>query len=170
MSKGVYIQDNITKDLKNMQHQFKNTTITVGIDEGAPQKTKTAAYIQEFGFTSPGIPVTPAMRRWFAFRGTPLRAETKYIKIPARPFISGGISKFRANILGKSGSLMKEVYAGKITMDTAADNLGQFIVAKIKDYRAILKAGDRHPITMQDRFQRKKDTQINKYLTYSITK
>lgn len=61
----------------------------------------------EFGAT---IPVTPAMRSWFAGQGYPLKGSTRFIRIPARPFVRPGVENALAS--SEVGELFDTLFIG----------------------------------------------------------
>lgn len=127
----------------------KTMTLEIGIDASTNPQDIMKAIINEYGYDSPGIPVTPAMRRWFAAQGFPLKASTRYIKIPARPFISKGIYDNLDEIWRMLDDLIELVRAGKIRVPMAFNILGAFIVEKIQGYIDVNSAKANHPLTVQ---------------------
>ncbi len=76
-------------------------TVFIGVKKTAKNKDGTSeaniAAVHEFGCT---IPVTSKMRAYLHYQGIHLKSSTKYISIPARPFLSPifSSSEFRAKI------------------------------------------------------------------------
>lgn len=135
--------DTLLKDVS------QNITLEIGIAADADPETIMKAVINEYGYDSPGIFVTPAMRRWFAAQGYPLKRSTTYIKIPARPFISAGIYDNLEDIWEKMDTFVDEIHAGVITPREALDILGGFIVVKIQEYMLHNKTKENHPLTIE---------------------
>lgn len=132
--------------VKELDHKM---TLDVGIDASADPKSIMKAIVNEYGYDSPGIPVTQAMRKWFAAQGFPLKASTRYIKIPARPFISKGIYDNLDEIWSTLDDLIKLVQEGKLRTPVAFNILGAFIVEKIQGYIDVNDAKANHPLTVQ---------------------
>lgn len=133
---------------KLLRDVSQDITLEIGIAADADPKTIMKAVINEYGYDSPGIYVTPAMRRWFAAQGYPLKKSTAHIKIPARPFISAGIYDNLEEIWGKMDSFVDLIHLGKMTPREALDTLGGFIVMKIQEYMLRNKTKENHPLTI----------------------
>lgn len=64
-----------------------------------------ALYLMEFGFS---VRVTDQMRKWYLAQGMPLSGKTRFIVIPARPYIEPVVPILQAEAVGKSMELFGE--------------------------------------------------------------
>lgn len=141
-----------TLGLNDLLEDLKGTqTLEIGILEKTSPENLMKAIINEFGYDSPGIPVTPELRAWFAYKGFPLKKTTRYIKIPARPFISAGIYENLEEIWDTVDELTDMVHAGKLTTRQALNRAGALIVHKIQLYMETGKHKANHPLTVQEK-------------------
>lgn len=72
--------------LRAIAHWNESGEWKVGIPAGAKEEVR--AGVQEHGAH---IPVTPGVRKVFATHGIRLRADTKFIRIPARPWLAPAV-------------------------------------------------------------------------------
>lgn len=126
-------------------------TVDIGISAHASPENIMKAIINEFGYDNPGIPVTPELRRWFAFKGYPLKKSTQYIKIPARPFISAGIYEYLVEIWETMDELTEQVHAGELTTRQAMNRIGAFVVRKVQQYMESGSHKANHPLTASEK-------------------
>lgn len=149
---GIKLVGDSLRDFTELVKDMGSSKILeVGISENAPPETIMKAIVNEFGYDSPGIPVTDAMRKWFAARGFPISAGTQYIKIPARPFISKGIDENLVEIWDMMDDLIQMVNDGKMNMKTALGILGAFTVQKIQEYMDKNESVPNHPLTIEQK-------------------
>lgn len=137
--------DDLLEDLRGIQK------LDIGIAANTSPENIMKAIINEYGYDSPGIPVTPDLRKWFAVKGFPLKKSTRYIKIPARPFISAGIYEYLAEIWETMDELTDQVHMRKITTRQALNRMGAFIVHKIQQYMESGSHKANHPLTVKEK-------------------
>lgn len=137
--------DALVKELSKRSH------LEIGVDTSLDPKAALKAIVNEFGYDSPGIPVTPQMRKWFAAQGFPLKKTTKYIKIPARPFISAGIYENLDEIWQFLDVQIDLVHRRKTTVKRAMHLTGAFIVKRIQDYMDENNSKENHPMTVANK-------------------
>lgn len=130
-----------------IKEMSKRTHLEIGVDESVDPEAAVKAIVNEFGYDSPGIPVTPKMRKWFAAQGYPLKATTQYIKIPARPFISKGIYDNLEDIWELIDRQTELIHNRKATVKSSMNLVGAFIVRKIQEYIERNDAKENHPMT-----------------------
>lgn len=141
-----------TLGLNALIEELSNTQrLEIGILEKTSPENLMKAIVNEFGYDTPGIPVTPELRKWFAFKGYPLKKSTRYIKIPARPFISAGIYENLEEIWDTLDELNVAVHDQKITVRQALNRLGALIVFKIQKYMDEGSFKENHPLTVQEK-------------------
>jgi hypothetical protein len=69
--------------------------ITPGAKGDEGQDLEVVGAVQEGGAF---VPVSDAMRAFFAARGFPLRGDTKFVRIPARPWFAPAVREFEERI------------------------------------------------------------------------
>jgi hypothetical protein len=152
---GIKIIDGAATDLSDLiAEASKKYSIEFGVREDAGPKNIMKAIINEFGYDSPGIPVTDAMRKYMAYKGYPLKKSTKYIKIPARPFISTGIEENLNEIFDLLDNLTAQVHAKKTYktkgfLKKEMEQIGELVIKQIQDYMNSNNAKANHPMTIE---------------------
>ncbi len=141
-----------TLGLNDLLEDLRGTlTLDIGIAANASPENIMKAIINEFGYDSPGIPVTSDLRKWFALKGYPLKKSTRYIKIPARPFISAGIYEYIVEIWETMDELTEQVHMRKLTRRQAMNRIGAFVVSKVQQYMESGSHKANHPLTVQEK-------------------
>ena len=83
-----------------------------GIKPGS--KAENGADLSMVGAVQEGgahIPISDAMRGFFAARGFPLRADTKFVRIPPRPWLSPAASELEAHLEDELIPWVEEIIA-----------------------------------------------------------
>lgn len=152
---GIKIINEAATDLSDLiAEASKKYSIEFGVREDAGPKNIMKAIVNEFGYDSPGIPVTDAMRKWMAYKGYPLKASTQYIKIPARPFISKGIEENLDEIFDMMDVLTEQVnakksYKSKGFLKKEMDAIGKLVIKQIQEYMDSNSSKANHPLTVE---------------------
>lgn len=115
----------LVKELKS----FDNLKMRVGIVAPGGDKIYMVARVHEYGID---IAVTDKMRDWFLAQGMPLRKDTTHIRIPERSFLRTGWDKNETSFQRKAVELFDQVLQGETTAYDAREELGEFIVDKLR--------------------------------------
>lgn len=107
------------------------------------------AAIQEFGVT---IAVTPKMRGFLGATGLHLKADTKEIVIPSRPFMRGTFDEQENTLAKRADELERMILTGKISKRLALSELGQMHRQQIqKNMKTQGKYAANHPYTIRQK-------------------
>lgn len=129
-------------ELVRQLKSFDNLKLRVGIFAPGGSKIFMVARVHEYGID---IPVTDKMRAWFLAQGMPLRKDTDRIRIPERSYLRTGWDKNEPAFQRKAAELMDRVLQGEISAYDAREELGEYIVQKIRenvDEVGLVKTGE----------------------------
>lgn len=80
-----------------------------GIPSSATHDGKPVADVAAIQEEGAHVPVTDGVRKLFASQGFPLRADTKFLRVPSRPWFQPSVDEFVAYADGALEELMKPV-------------------------------------------------------------
>lgn len=105
------------------------------------------AAVQEFGVV---INVTPKMRGFLGATGLHLKADTKDITIPSRPFMRGTFDEQQNELAEKADELERAILTKKMSKRLALSELGQMHRNQIqKNMKTQGKYKANHPYTVK---------------------
>lgn len=126
---------------------LKNTTskeIRAGFFGDKDAELPMIASVQEFGAK---IPVSDAMRKFFAANGYPLKADTQFFIIPERAFLRKTIDNDAA--MNEVFNFAVEMYNKTENFESMLKAMGSKFVAKIQDSIASNIQPPNHPLTTE---------------------
>ena len=125
---GVKVKDRGYKRIIGELESFDGAYTKVGLmgTESPPDTEFTYPQIGAVHEYGARIPVTDAMRGWFAAQGYPLSPSTTEIVIPERSFVRAGVDENRRAIEAQIDELHDAVLQQRMTARQAIQQLGEW--------------------------------------------
>lgn len=106
------------------------------------------AGIHEYGLD---IEVTPKMRKFLHSQGLHLKESTTHIRIPERSFLRSGHDANIDRVMQQTHRAIRQVLAGKMSVDDLLDLCGEQLATAIKKYARDLSNPANHPYTIDQK-------------------
>lgn len=137
-------------------NEVKDSYVDVGIITRDANKPVNGSFnlgqlarVQEYGIV---INVTDKMRRYLAFKGLHLKADTKVIRIPSRPFMRQTFDEQWPELSRFMERMEDNVISGRMDRKTALEIIGDFHKSEIqKNMRTKDKFEPNHPFTIEQK-------------------